>query len=246
MRFIFLILIISAFINNLFIPFAGASDMGELDCIIEPHYLIKLGSEVPGVIEAVEVERGDFVKKGQVLVRLSSGVELAIVDIARARLDFATRDNERKSQLYKDKVIAPYDMDKVATTLETSQNELKKAEEELKRRTILSPIDGVVVERLMSAGERVENQPILKLAQLDPLNVEVIAPVTLFGSVKVGNRIEVKPENPVKGSYIGYVKIVDRVIDAASGTFGFRIELPNKDYAIPAGLKCHILFLNSK
>ena len=33
---------------------------------------------------------------------------------------------------------------------------------------------------------------------------------------------------------------IDRVIDAASGTFGFRIEIPNKDLSIPAGIKCRI------
>jgi membrane fusion protein (multidrug efflux system) len=246
MRFLVAMLFITAFFQSSSTAFAGNVDMSEMDCFIEPHFVVKLGSEIPGVIESIEVERGDFVKKGQVLVKLAAGVERATVDLDRARLDFAVRDDERSEPLHKEGIIPISEMDKIETNLRISQSELKKAEEELKRRIILSPIDGVVVERLMSAGERVENQPILKLAQLDPLNVEVIAPAILFGSVKVGDRIEVKPEKPLKGVYTGYVKIVDRVIDAASSTFGFRIELPNKDYAIPSGLKCHIRFLGHK
>jgi len=136
-----------------------------------------------------------------------------------------------------------YDMDKAETNLLVVKSELKEAQEVLERRTIRSPINGVVVDRFLSAGERVEEQPILKLAQINPLNVEVIAPVNMFGSIKVGQRAEVRPENPVKGVYIGRVKIVDRAIDAASGTFRIRIELQNEKYLLPAGLKCGVRFL---
>jgi multidrug resistance efflux pump len=38
--------------------------------------------------------------------------------------------------------------------------------------TIRSPVNGVVVERYLSPGEYIENQSVLKLAQIDPLNVE--------------------------------------------------------------------------
>ena len=39
------------------------------------------------------------------------------------------------------------------------------------------------------------------------------------------------------------VTIVDRVVDAASGTFGVRLELPNPDRDIPVGLQCQVRFL---
>ena len=106
-------------------------------------------------------------------------------------------------------------------------------------------LNGVVVERFLHPGEYVEDQPILKLAQVDPLNVEVILPVEMLGSVKVGMRATVKPEAPVTGFYSAKVKIVDKVVDAASGTFGVRLELPNPDYQLPPGLKCKVVFAES-
>lgn len=218
-------------------------DKDKLDCFIEPYLVVNVGSEVPGVIETINVDRGDFVKKGQVLARLNSGVEQATMENVRARLDFATHEHERTSELYKEGIMPFYDMDKAETNLLVVKSELKEAQEVLERRTIRSPINGVVVERFLAAGERVEEKPILKLAQLDPLNVEVITPVTMLGSIKVGRRVEVRPEKPVGGVYIGRVKIVDRVIDAASGTFGIRIELANTNYTLPAGLKCSVRFL---
>ena len=52
----------------------------------------------------------------------------------------------------------------------------------------------------------------------------------------------VMPEAPVGGSYSATVTVVDRVVDAASGTFGVRLELPNTDHALAAGLKCRVRF----
>jgi hypothetical protein len=60
--------------------------------------------------------------------------------------------------------------------------------------------------------------------------------------IKVGMRAKVIPEAPVGGEYIAEVKIVDRVIDAASGTFGVRLELPNSNHGLQAGLKCKVIF----
>ena len=55
-------------------------------------------------------------------------------------------------------------------------------------------------------------------------------------------RAEVRLESQESRKYSAYVIIVDRVIDAASGTFGVRLELPNPDYRVPAGLMCKVVF----
>ncbi len=95
----------------------------------------------------------------------------------------------------------------------------------------------------MSPGELAQQEKILKIAQIDPLNVEVIAPVEMFGSIKTGMRAKVRPEDPVGRAYRASVKVVDRVVDAASGTFGVRLELPNPRHRIPAGVKCNVRFV---
>ena len=121
--------------------------------------------------------------------------------------------------------------------------ELRQALEILERRTIRSPVSGYVVERRMSPGEVVDEETILTLAQVDPLRVEVIAPSTLYGQIQVGMQAEVHPELPPGAIYRAEVTLVDRVIDAASGTFGARLELGNPDHLIPGGLRCRVRFL---
>ena len=120
--------------------------------------------------------------------------------------------------------------------------ELKKAQALLGRRTIKSPISGVVVERYVSIGEFVDSQPLLRVAQIDPLRVEVIVPSLMFGRIQPGTTATIIPELPEFGEHTATVTIVDRVIDSASNTFRVRLELPNPEDQVPSGLKCMVRF----
>ena len=82
----------------------------------------------------------------------------------------------------------------------------------------------------------------MRIAQIDPLRVEVIVPVAFLGKLSKGMSATVKPEAPLGGAYTAKVVIVDRVVDAASGTLGVRLELANPDYAIAGGLRCSVRF----
>jgi|SRR5208283_1095007 len=214
----------------------------DFECMIEPYQEVKVSSQVPGIIEEVLVERGDIVKKGQVLARLKSGVEKADVEFARAQVEFSKRKLERSRDLYEKKLISDNDKDELETEIRKGESQLQQAIAKLELRIIRSTVDGVVVKRDLSSGEYVGDKPILTVAQINPLNVEAIVPVRKLGSVALGMRAEVRPESPVGGVYAGTVVIVDRVIDAASGTFGVRAELPNPSLSLPAGLKCKVRF----
>ncbi|MBT0664258.1 efflux RND transporter periplasmic adaptor subunit [Geobacter pelophilus] len=107
------------------------------------------------------------------------------------------------------------ELDELETEQKKAEHQFEEAQERLKTKTILSTIDGVVAERMLAPGDYVGEAPILKLARLDPLKVEVIVPVRRFGAIKTGMKAEVRPEQPVGGVYIGKVTIVDKVIDAA-------------------------------
>ena len=98
----------------------------------------------------------------------------------------------------------------------------------------------------MHPGEVAEagvgRKPILKIADIDTLHVEVILPVEAYGKVKVGSKADVLPDPPVGGKYSAVVTVVDRVLDAASGTFGVRLQLPNRTRMLPAGVRCKASF----
>jgi RND family efflux transporter MFP subunit len=246
---------------------AGATSI--YDCLIEPHMVVDVNSSVEGKISRIDVERSDLVERGQTLVELESEVEKATVELAQARVrmdaeyqtrqvsrDFAKRKLVRFDDLYHEDVVSLQKQDEVKTEavlaglqLEQEREKREVAELELKRaiaildqRTVKSPINGIVVDRFKSPGEFVEDEPILRLAQLNPLNVEVILPASMFGTITTGMQASVVPEAPRNNTYMARVTIVDRIVDASSGTFGVRLELQNPDYALPGGLKCMVEF----
>jgi RND family efflux transporter MFP subunit len=204
--------------------------------------VVEVSSQVSGILEEVMVERGDMVEKGQVIARLKSGVEMAAVEQARTRVEFNTRKAARNKDLYRKQLISIHDEDELETELLLAELQLREASEKLELRTIYSPIQGVVVERFISPGEYVGEEAILKIASYDPLYVEVIVPFERFGTIDKGMRVMVMPEQPVGGEYTAKVTIVDRIIHAASGTFGVRLELKNPSHRLPAGLKCMVRF----
>jgi multidrug efflux pump subunit AcrA (membrane-fusion protein) len=105
---------------------------------------------------------------------------------------------------------------------------------------VRSPFRGVVVERFVNAGERVEDKPLLRLAMLDPLRVEIVMPASRWGSVAVNQSLSVVPELPGAGSMAARVTHVDKIIDAASNTFRVRLSLPNPGNRLPAGARCKV------
>ena len=240
-----------------------------LECLISPYLVTAVSFPTEGVLETVTVDRGDLVKQGQVLATLESSAEKATVALAAARarvesglkssqvrFDFGVRKFERTDEMYKKNLVPLKDLDEAETQkllaevglLEARENrgiavlDLERARAFLAQRTLRSPIAGVVTERVLSPGEFVKGTAIAKLAQLDPLRVEVIAPVMMLGRITPGMQADVMPEAPVGGSYRARVTVVDRVVDAASGTFAVRLELANPQYRLPAGLKCKVRF----
>jgi RND family efflux transporter MFP subunit len=248
---------------------AAAARAAQFDCIIEPRQVVEVRTPVEGLIERITVDRGDFVTKGQVLVQLDAAVERASAALAlqraklegavrsgESRVEYSTKKHGRQEELFKQNFISAQSRDESATERRLAESELKEAldnrhvaeleykrqTEVLRQKTIVSPVTGVVTERLMHPGEVAEagvgRKPILKLAEIDTLHVEVVLPVDAYGKVKPGARVEVLPEAPVGGRYSAQVVVVDRVFDAASGTFGVRLELPNRGRKLPAGMRC--------
>lgn len=210
--------------------------------LVEPKELVDFSSHIPGILEEVKVERGEWVKKGQVLARLKSGVDKAMVGVAQARVEFAKRKLVRNEQLYKKKLISIHEKDELETEIQLAELELVEAKARLALRTIRSTINGVVVERLGAPGEYVGEEHFITVAQVNPLIVELVIPDKYLGAIKVGEKAEVKMQVPVTRSLSAKVVIVDQVIDAASSTFGVRLELPNPNSKLPAGVKCQVVF----
>ena len=240
------------------------------DCVIEPQQTVKLSSAVSGVIREVTVDRGAAVKGGQVVARLEAGVEEANLALAQAKassdatiksaeakLDFLQRKHVRTEELVAKNVattatyeenlanarMAEQDLRIAQLNAQIAQLEVNQSRAVVEQRVLRALFDGIVTEVLLHPGEyRNDQSPVLTLAQVDPLRVEVFVPTRFYNQIRNQASAVIEPEAPIGGTYSATVTVVDRVLDAASGTFGVRLKLPNPEHLLPAGLKCKIRF----
>ncbi|MES2890211.1 MAG: efflux RND transporter periplasmic adaptor subunit [Pseudomonadota bacterium] len=245
----------------------SAAQAQSLGCLIEPERVMDLGSPVIGVVQEVVVERGQSVKKGEVIARLHSDVERQSLALARARADaraqlsaaqatlvLTRRKHERIQSLVAQNFMSAQASDQSGAEAEVAERnvgqlreqqqlaerEWQVAQAQLALRVVRSPIDGVVVEKYLSAGERVDDKPIVRVAAIDQLRVEAVFPSAMYARLAVGMAATVKPELLGAEARVASVTSIDRVLDAASNTFRVRLRLDNVDQRLPAGVRCTV------
>ena len=236
-------------------------------CLIGPERVADIGSPVVGVVAAMHVDSGDVVREGQALVVLRSDVESANVRAAQARaiidadvraaeanLELARQRHVRAKELQDQGFVSSQATDQARAEHDVAEQKLEQArgqkkvsarelgivQAQLGQRTVRSPFTGVVTDRFINAGERVEEKPMLRLAMLDPLRVELVLPASRYGSVALHDRVSVIPDLPGAAPAMARVTHVDKVIDAASNTFRVRMSLPNPGNKLPAGARCRV------
>ncbi|MEV8466143.1 efflux RND transporter periplasmic adaptor subunit [Fluviibacterium sp. DFM31] len=240
------------------------------DCVMDPAVIVSVGSPVSGLIDSVDISRGQRVRREQIIATLDADMEDAAIELYvlqaesaqeialyQVRLDLATSHRERVAKLVERGVATAEQMDEARASFDVAQQELElaqlrqrvlglelaRARTAREQRVIRSPIDGIVVERTMFRGEFVDpDSHVAIIAQLDPLHVEAFLPVELYPEVRTGMTATVRPNAPIGGTYEAEVVVVDQVFDPASATFGVRLSLANPDAVLPAGHRCEVDF----
>lgn len=234
-------------------------------CLIEPDRIAEIGTQVVGLVDRIRADRGDFVTAGQPVVELRADVERANVSVAdtRSRIDADVRSAAASLELADQKVrraqklvtenfvseqaveqaraereVARQKLAQTRGQLKIWQEERQVAEAQLRLRTVRSPLSGIIVERYVNQGERVEDRPLMRVAVVDPLRVELMVPTSQYGSFHKGDAVTVQPELPGVGPLTATVAQIDRAMDAASNSFRVRLTLPNPKGELPSGLRC--------
>lgn len=250
---------------------AQATAPAEFDCMIEPAQVVELRSPATGILQQVHARRGQLVRKGEILASIESSVERSAADVAgfrsqaqgalltaRHKVGAAREKARRMEELQKEEFVSAQARDDALAELRLAESELRSAEEssqlsklehrqsvdQLNRRVLRSPFDGVVVDQYLYPGSLVDGgdgrKPILKLAQTHPLVVQAILPFGVFPQVRLDDPVVVVPEKPFNREIVSRIRTKDRVIDSAAGTFGVVVELRNAQQEIPGGIRCKL------
>ena len=246
----------------------SAEDIRAIGCLVQARDVAEIGAATRGVILRIDVDRADRVSEGQVVASLEASEEestLALAEmklgsdisvrLARAKAEAAEANAERLTTLVKQNLTKRADQEEAvlsarAARLEEEEAlldhdkakvEVRAALAALERKKVRAPFDGVVTERRMSVGELYTEQvPILVVARIDPLSLEAYLPASARPAVAVGQDVDVTLEDGT--THTARIELLDPLLDAATGTFGLRLALPNPEGKILAGQSCQLKF----
>ena len=222
-----------------------------------------LTSLVPGRIMTIHIAEGRRVTAGEPLVSLDDRLAQAQVEASRReaaqvamleRAELVYQQAERRlmrlEQAALQNATAAFEIEEARSMKEQSRAErdaakeaiavaqanLTMAEEQLRRNTIYAPFDGVIVQIHQKQGTAVDGSlPVVTLASLDTLEVEMYVPSDRFGSIRNGSTVNLSAGTPVNSDLSAKVCSVSPVIDSASNTFRCVLQIDNTTAGLPAG-----------
>ena len=218
---------------------------------IEQAQTVQLTGQVNAQVNEVPVKIGDIVKKGDLLVRWDDRLITATLEANRAYVDANNlkikdegRQVERQTALQKKNMGTPLELEKSEMALADAKEALAKstlslrqAELDLEHVKMTSPLDGIVLERLVNPGENTHrDQVVIKIGSLN--NVLLAAKISeeKMHSIHLGLAAEASfPAFPGE-RFEGKVVKIDPNIDPVTRTFTGFIEIKNDDFRLKPGL----------
>ena len=210
--------------------------------ITEPFLDTKLGAPSDGIISARRVKEGDAVKAGDVILELDKRLE--DLEIERRRLVMEQKKFEWEStvKLFSNsKSISKEELDKKETDYKVAAREYEIAQEQMHRRLVIAPFDGVITDIYHQLGEACEarqtQDPLARLVDtkrcLFVSNMEAKAAAGL--KLDQPTKLEIETGNAVM-AVTGKVSFISPVVDPASGLVKVKVLFENPDGKIRPGL----------
>jgi RND family efflux transporter MFP subunit len=210
-----------------------------------------LAAEVSGRLVHV-AEVGQTVVKGDVLAEIEDTSLLlrrdelqAEISRAEAKLKFLDGELVRFTKLTEAKLASAAQLDQTRADRDVAQGDLAVArsrqaqnQDKLTKTRIRAPFDGVVVERLMTPGERVgEGSDVIRLVNQSSLEVIARAPLEYFSFVREGLMLEIRSGDQVSE---GRIRAVVAVGDERTHLFELRIDLEGSPFPVGKTLRVSI------
>jgi len=217
----------------------------------EAHRNLSLAARLDEVVKKEEVEEGDIVRAGELLIQLEPDrlkLQLAeakaVLREAKAVLAQLKRDLDRKESLHKSKTVPLKDLEDAQTAVDRQQavvdrclEQARLLERDLQDTEIRAPVAGVVVRRLAYRGEWVKKGgAVLELAVLDPLKVVVPVPERYMPHLSVGQRTRLSADALPGEEYEGRIQAIIPKGDVKSRTFPVQVQVPNPAARLKPGM----------
>lgn len=198
---------------------------------------IVLTPKVADTIRALRFDSGDRVRRGQVLVEMSSVEQAADMAEARASNDAAQEELRRYQELYERGFASQARLDTVRAAANAAEARLNAGGSRIADRTIRAPFAGVVGLRTASPGQFMRpGDQIGTLDDVSEIKLDFDVPETQIARVTQGVEIIARTAAYPDRVFTGRIANVDSRIDPTTRTVRVRAMLPNADEALRPGM----------
>jgi multidrug efflux system membrane fusion protein len=200
---------------------------------------VSVKSETAGLVAATPAREGGFVRKGEVLCRLSVDARQASLDQARAMLKSRQLSKDAASKLSQQGYRSPTQVLQAQADLDTAQAQVRAAEIALEQVNIRAPFAGVFDHRDAEIGTYLSpGQPCGTMIELDPILVVGDVPETDAAQLRIGAPATAKL---VSGQVLnGRVRYVAHDADPQTRTYHVEVSVPNGKLAVRSGLSADL------
>ncbi|WP_257311663.1 efflux RND transporter periplasmic adaptor subunit [Geothrix fuzhouensis] len=207
-----------------------------------PFRQVEVSAPVSSRITELRVAEGEVVKAGQPLAQLYGKLEELEMQRAKAMLERREFEAKGAKRLYDSKIIPEGRALESRIELELARLQYETAAEQVRLRTVVAPMDGVVVTRYHEVGEAVSGaQPMFRLMDLSRVLIQCAASPESLAALTPGRKVRVLVIESSGTEHVeGEVTLVDPCADA-KGKVRVKVVVANPDRRIRAGLKAQVL-----
>lgn len=198
---------------------------------------IDVTAPLPGTVVEIMFESGQAVRRGQALLGMDVGIQLAELEGLQATLDLRKSQYARAQKLRNDKQISQSDYDAARAARDEAEAALKARQAFIARKTVYAPFDGVLGIRGIDLGTYLEpGDPIVQLQALAPIHVDYAVPEQYLSRLSVGQTVEIAVPAYPGEKFSGRITAFEPGIDPATRSLRTRATLPNADHRLRPGM----------
>lgn len=179
-----------------------------------------------GLVKAVYVKQGDYVKKGQLLLKLDDAVYLKNLQSAQTELEYAQDLYRRQKNLWDQQIGTEYQLVQAKQRVDQAQNQIATIKEQWSMTNVTADINGVADLVNIRVGELFTGQtPQIRVVNNTDLKLTTQVPENYLGRVKDGSNIVISLPD-INKTINAKISITGKIIDPISRSFYVEAKLP--------------------
>lgn len=221
-----------------------------------------ISAEIEGKVKNIFFDKGDHVKRGDLLVQLDDEEATLWVQRSTARLEQARLNQEnaektfhRYRDLFSQGVIGKQQYDDTETKLSVSQQEVKNADAELalarkrwRDHRVFSPMDGIISERFISVGEfaqknRERGNNLFNIVNINPIKLSFGVTDKSAAKIYLDQKVKIKVRTHPQEEFVGRIHFINPKMDSMTKSLRIEALLPNDRGKLKPGMFADVFII---